>query len=50
VSPELISAAIAAAGLALMVTAGRMEHATIPPTTDTEGAEDAAEAVPAEDL
>jgi hypothetical protein len=49
-SPELIAATIAAAALALLVTGGRMEHASLPPTTDTEGTDDGAEALPAEDL
>ncbi len=45
------AAAIAAGGLALLVTGWRTELATIPkPTTDTEGADDGAEALPAEDL
>jgi hypothetical protein len=49
-APELAAALVAAAGLALLVTAGRMEAATIPPTEPTEGTDDGAQALPAEDL
>lgn len=49
-SPELIAACIAAAGGALLYTGWRMEQDTIPPITDTEGADDGAQALPAEDL
>jgi hypothetical protein len=51
VSPELIAAIIAAAGIALGIAGGRMELSTLPPKTEsTEGHDDAAEALPAEDL
>jgi hypothetical protein len=49
-APELAAALIAAAGLALIVTAGRMELATIPPATEPTEGTDGAEALPAEDL
>jgi hypothetical protein len=53
VSPELIAAFIAAAGIAFGIAGGRLELSTLPPKPDpepTEGADDAAEAVPAADL
>jgi hypothetical protein len=51
VSPELIAAIIAVAGIALGVAGGRLELSTLPPKpAPEEGADDAAEALPAEDL
>lgn len=50
-SPELIAFALAAAGLACGIYGGRLELSTLPPKpAPTEGVDDAAEAVPAEDL
>jgi hypothetical protein len=49
VTPELIAAAIAVSGAALLVSGWRMEAATLPDPT-TEGTDDGAEALPAEDL
>lgn len=49
-SPDLTAALIALAGTALVVTGWRMEAATTPPTSDTEGHDDGAQALPAEDL
>jgi hypothetical protein len=51
VSPELLAAIIAACGLAVGYAGGRMELSTLPPKpAPTEGADDGAEALPAEDL
>jgi hypothetical protein len=51
VSPELIAAIIAVAGIALGVAGGRLELSTLPPKTEsTEGTDDGADALPAEDL
>jgi hypothetical protein len=52
-SPELIAAIIAACGLACGIYGGRLELSTLPPKPTPEpeeGADDAAEALPAEDL
>jgi hypothetical protein len=50
-SPEVIAFFIAAAGLACGVYGSRLELSTLPPKTEsTEGHDDAAEALPAEDL
>jgi hypothetical protein len=50
-SPELIAAIIAACGLACGIYGGRLELSTLPPKpAPEEGADDAAEALPAEDL
>ncbi len=50
-SPELTALCIATAGTALLVTGWRMEAARLTtPTTDTEGTDDGADALPAEDL
>jgi hypothetical protein len=50
VSPELIAAFIAAAGIALGIAGGRLELSTLPPKpAPTEGADDASP-LPAEDL
>jgi hypothetical protein len=53
VSPELIAAIIAACGLACGIYGSRLELSTLPPKPEpepTEGTDDAAEAVPAENL
>jgi hypothetical protein len=51
VSPELIAAIIAAAGIALGIAGSRMELSTLPPKpAPAEGTDDGAEALPAEDL
>jgi hypothetical protein len=50
-NPELIAFFIAAAGIALGVAGGRMELSTLPPKpAPTEGTDDGASALPAEDL
>lgn len=48
-SPELIAATLTAAALALLATGARMEAAARP-TPTTEGTDDGAEALPAEDF